>query len=234
MSIGLTWDGPNKIGDTVSISHLPANYFYNYNEKLIDCTGQPCFQFNPFLIRDETPTHKLSLWQTWMDKPFVGPTLAHSHCAAFKLKCFVNSPQLYKWTDVRKLTNSLVIHTSGSGKAFPPHIIQHLHQKYDNYPFVYQIGSASDIDAGFYDRRGADFWTAARYIAECSIFIGLDSAPLHISMAYQNILRKCVLVDKTPTELEEWLPDHWFYKNGVEYFSIYAKDIGIVQSYFNL
>lgn len=238
--ISLTYAGPLKLGDQISLSHLPENIYLHTGEKVVDKTGLMVFDYNPYVIRDyKGETESIDIWRTWMDIKGDYPTLAHKQCQAVGVKCKLISPRLYLYEGLPKLYKSYVIHTTSSRASIPQYVINHIRDKYSG--FFFQIGSKGDVDANVFDRRGCSFWESAKLVAESEIFFGLDSGPMWLSLAY-NIRRKIILAEFSEKELENWHPRYynkggtegWYPSFGCEFYNIFTEDIGITKRFTDI
>src|ERR1700761_3591311 len=59
---GITVAGGKGLGDKLSFSCFPENYFRNTGEKLVDVDRCWIFDHNPYIVRDVAPTDVIDLW----------------------------------------------------------------------------------------------------------------------------------------------------------------------------
>lgn len=253
--IGFKWGcNSNRLGDMLSRSSLPENFYKNTGERLINLDSLDCFKYNPYVIQsNEVHSNTLSrveirdLWNyqnRWIDTMHC-KTMAHEICAKWELeKCHLNRPKLYHFEDIVKFPRSVVINTTGhTHGAITLDIINHTREVYKNYHTI-QIGSVTDIDAGAdFDRRGISFWESAKIMSEAEIFIGIDSFCYWLSKCFDHIHRKIILTNQSESQLEKFLPrgypensfgEWWIENDGSELFNCYDKDIGITKSYLSI
>lgn len=244
--VGITWaGGPNKRGDKIIFSSLPENYYRNTGEKLIDIDNLECLDYNPYVIRGEEPKE---IWKLWGSSPVAEATQAETICKRFGLKCYINRPRLYKYSDIKEsslysLYNSVVLHFRGESVGMVPIEVQnHIVEKYKKRGWwTIQVGDQLDYSCGAdFDRRNNTFWETCKYVAESQEIICIDSCVLHIASAYDTRI-KVILVNKTEQELLDFHPLMWDHgKNcgwvgtNCEIYNCYSHSIGLTRSYLDI
>ncbi len=243
--IGFYWDGagPNKLGDRISYSSLPENYYLTTGKKLVCLEDIFCFKYNPFVLRNLETQEKRSLWYYNQGGEGEYKTQAEQICNKWNIKCFINHPKLYFNERAIKTPNSITIHSTGQTVgSIPQRILNFIVNKYNN-KIIYQVGGKYDLDCGpsVFDKRNLDFWKSVRYISESEQLICVDSAPLHIGMSFPEIHKKVILVNKTEKECYDWVPFGCKSKNwsgwvpmNVSIFNTFRYDIGHTISYLNI
>lgn len=236
-----TYNGSTKLGDKISLTHIPYNWFRNFNTRLVDRSGLDVFKFNPYVIRnDDLPITELKdLWKLWMNAAQEGATLAEKQCFSFGIPvCYLNRPNLY-FPAEPTLFRAVVVHTTSSRTAIAQHVINHIRRVKTG--FLYQVGGKGDIDAGLMDRRGDGFWETVEYVSRAEEAIVLDSAVYHIARCFPHVRIKVVLAGLSKQQCREFRPfdinggKHcgWI-EHGHEYFSEFSDDLGISSSYLKI
>jgi hypothetical protein len=73
--IGVTIRKTIGVGDTVQFSSLPENYFKATGNRLLDVSKSWIYDFNPFVLRDESivPEKVVELWNFPQVDPWPNP-----------------------------------------------------------------------------------------------------------------------------------------------------------------
>lgn len=239
---------PNHVsGDAIQYACIPENFFRTTGEKLIDFSNSFVFDHNPFVLRGEKPDKVINLWTHHFphsDKDS-NRYLSKSErwCGGLGIKMFLRHPRLYIHEDIKKLEKEkrlLTVHCSGKSRGhLSDKIVDHIHQKYENWDIV-QVGGSHDRSTPFIDLRGASFWEGARIIASSDTFIGIDSAMYHVSRCYPNVRRKVIIQDNhfNKEQLRNFRPftegfDDWI-DFDTEYFNEFDYDIGITNALYKI
>jgi hypothetical protein len=159
--------------------------------------------------------------------------------------CIPRGPRLYKYEDPLKVKqNQITIHVGPSANSknqfIPPEVLSTIAERYANYNII-QIGSKSDNDSPFTDKRGLEIWDTIKTIAESAIFIGINSGPMNIANCYPHINKKIIMreANEPPrfnaakfdplsdafSEFNTWVDF------GLQYFNTLKYDIGRTYSY---
>ncbi len=249
MKTGLTLSAASGIGDRVIFTSFPENFYAATGSKLIDIDNIWCFDFNPFVIRGQTPDKVLNPWETPLpERPPQGRPVWHSVAertmVQFGLdprRLVVRHPRLYRYEDEPK-RHRLVVHTTGVTRGqFHAKVISHIAQKYAGWEFV-QVGGKGDVDfPGAVDLREAELWEVARTIAGAEVFIGVCSGPSWIAAAYPSTWSKKILMHLSEFELTgpitpmAFVDKHWqWFDSSFTYFNRTEQDLGFTYSYRKL
>jgi len=229
--LGLTLAGALGLGDKLQYSFFPENHYKNTGEKVVDIDRSWIFDHNPFIVRDEVPTHVLNLWtMPWPKLLDTSPrayyanpvffSIADRTARALRHVAYLRHPRLYAYEDLPIIPNRVVLHTSGKPNAplwsnmgedrirvLSEEIIDHIKMRYSDYDLI-QVGSRQDFDAHVTDCRGLDdIWETVKIIAQAGTFIGVDSGPSWIAACYPRIFKKKVLMQYPPEFLRtSWVP----------------------------
>jgi hypothetical protein len=111
-------------------------------------------------------------------------SLAERHCTLFDHFACLRHPQLYRFEDLPRLPNRVVVHTTGKNvpavaaagedrqRILPEEVMQCIREKYRGHE-IPQIGAIGDVDAQVTDCRGIDdIWEMVRIVAHAGTFIG--------------------------------------------------------------
>lgn len=230
------------IGDQVTVSSFPENFFKNYNLKLVDIHKCWIFDHNPYVVRDiraDIVLHHLDTQlniinnnsrQNWKSD-------AEEICHNFSLpKMYLRRPRLYKYEDSVTQKDLVVVHTTGNTVGqMPEHVIKQIEKNYDGYDIV-QIGLDSDARTPFRKLLNLNKWETAEIVSKAAIFIGVNSGFYHIANCYPKVRKKIVLHELNEDALNQFEPKkqsistEWYDYN-IEYFNISEFDIGATNSY---
>jgi len=208
MKVGFKCSG-GGIGDKLFLSALPENYFLNTGNKLIDLDDVWCYDFNPYITRNEEPDKIIDLWD---NDTTVKGEIFHSAieriCYNLNLNVFLRHPRLYQYEDNIPQNNLVTVHTTGisSGGDLSDEILDQILKRYSRCKII-QIGSKKDKPIkSFHDARGCDFWTSAEIISNSFVFIGPNSSMYNIALCYPHVCKKIILQEYSETQLEELFP----------------------------
>jgi hypothetical protein len=230
------------IGDQITISSFPENFYKNYNIKLIDVDNCWIFDHNPYIERNKEANIILNHLQTQLDiirnnnrKDWKSD--AEEVCQNFSLpKIFLRRPRLYKYEDSLTQKGLVVVHTTGKTVGrMSDHVINKIASNYRDYEIV-QIGLDSDAQTPFRKLLNLNKWETAEIISKAAIFIGVNSGFYHIANCYPKVRKKIVLHELNEQQLYNFEPKkqslstEWYDYN-IEYFNNSEFDIGATSSY---
>lgn len=246
--------GSSRIGDNLIWSALPQMLFEQRGIQVVDMDKHWMFDNNPFVKRD-IQVDKVIPCQLMKDKSTFNNYLRNlsnflsvvDHlCTFFGLESTIRHPKLYKFEDVERKPNKVILVTQGNNqgqmngesddRVLSDEILDTIKTNYKNYDIV-QIGSKNDKDAGVTDKRGLPIWESVKEIAESSLYIGVNTGPLWIASAYPHINKKVILTQYNDNFLKYYIPmsvnDHHNIWNdwGVGFYNTTDKDIGTTYSY---
>ena len=235
--VGIYNLGPG-IGDHVYHTYFPEIYFKNVGRKIVDLNNKWCYDYNPYIVRNESVDIKICPWGL-NDRLPPQNSLATSEFL-FKSIGFdipLRHPRLYRFEDSEKIPFSIAIHTNGNSRhtTLSDEVINTIQEKYKNYS-IFQIGGKNDKNTPFIDKRGLSCWDTAKLISKCQIFIGVNSGMLHIANCYPSVWKKVILDEFTEDELKKWYPcstmkNSFWLDTSIMYFNNTENDIGITYSY---
>lgn len=251
MRRGITISCPG-IGDALQFSSLPENYFRATGERLIDVGRHWIFDYNPYVLREETPDDVTELWNfgpkkyEWpvpVEAPEVYRSNAEIWASFFGVPVVLNRPRLYAYEDFPYENRiDILLQTRGrSHGELPEHVIQHVINKYGPNS-VLHIGNDEPRDFGLMKIQTPTLWDLVREIASCRMLIGPDSGPAWIAACYPDVVVKKVRLARVhgEKELKHWVPleranfhSHW----DDRVFQVYnasEDDVGFTQSYKKL
>lgn len=230
------------IGDQVTVSSFPENFYKNYNTKLVDISKCWIFDHNPYVQRDVDANIVLNHLSVQLDiinkkSRYNWKSDAEELCYNFNLpKMYLRRPRLYKYEDSITQKDLVIVHTTGKTVGqMPEHIIEQIKKNYDGYDIV-QIGLDTDAKTPFKKYLNLSKWETAEVISKAAIFIGVNSGFYHIANCYPKVRKKIVLQELGEEQLEGFRPKmqsistEWYDYN-VEYFNISEIDIGATSSY---
>ena len=245
--VGLTWSGPNGIGDSIIKSSIPENFYKNFNTKLIDVNRHWIFDYNPYVDRYSKPDLCIDLFNDQLsiihkNLRKVHKSNAAEYCWNYEIpKVFLRKPRLYQFENEPQILNRLVVHTKGSTNGvMPKSVIDHIPLNYSNYEIV-QIGMPNEPKIkGAIDKTGISKWDTVKIISSAAIYIGVDSGFYHIANCYPKVRKKIVLNFEVE-KLEKLIPLNleidgsfvWL-DYGIEYFNMYDFDVGITSSFLKI
>ena len=238
--VGIYNLGPG-IGDHVYHTYFPEIYFKNVGRKVVDLNNKWCYDYNPYVERNQRVDIALCPW--CINDRIKHIENAHSISEfifgplGFKIE--LRHPRLYRFENSKKIANSICVHTDG--KSMNTHmsdeIIETIQKKYDGWE-IFQIKKKNDRSTPFIDKKGLSMWDTAELISKCSMFIGMNSGMLHIANCYPSVWKKVILDEINYTEIEHWNPlnkpkSYWLDSTNT-YFNTSDHDIGMTYSYKEL
>lgn len=247
--------GTSKIGDRLIFSSLPEMYFRKHGKKLVDLDKVWQWDNCPYVLRD-VPVKSVIHLQALADSSThhnylrglpVYLSILDRYCCMFSMDCTIRHPKLYTFEDVEVDPRKVIIHTTGdrnqpimlgedAPKIMSKEMIDAIKHNYRNFD-IYQIGAKDDLDAGVIDRRGLPIWETAKEISTASIFIGINSGPLHIAHCFPRINKKVIITEYSESTLQYFFPmdsanaHRQWWDWGVQFFNRYDRDIGVTFSY---
>lgn len=257
--VGFDWTGGRqKLGDFLSRTSLPENYYKNTGDKLINLGDSEFFRYNPFCISAQeihpntlSRVEKRSIWNYTIGNICNAncKTMAHELCRNWGLeKVYKFGPDLYLHNELTPYPKTIAVHTTGNNQGtIPIFVLNHIREVYKDYLLI-QIGGVFDIDAPFdIDRRGAKWEMTAKMIAESEIFIGPDSFCMWVAKCYGKVHKKLILVNKDRERCENFWPrgfgneypnnpfDTWVeVSDGLQIYNTFSENLGVTQSYLNI
>lgn len=215
-----------NLGDKLAQTSFPENYYNQFGEKVIDLDNYWAFDYNPYVVRNVEPTEVINIRNT-------DP---HRH---YGVKRGLNHPRYYFNENITVNVNSairkVVVHTHGKSVGeMPAHVIRKIYEKYPDH-WVYQIGEGWNTDSPFMNRKNYPIWDVVKLISECEIFIGVDSAMMHIAAAYPQVRMKIVVINESEESLGKKHVSEigWTYP-WAEVFNASEVDIGETRSYLKI
>lgn len=187
------------IGDGVQFTSLPENFYKATGQNLIDVSKPWYLDYNPYVLRDQEPKRTVELWNypkiyEWSPpRPTVYMTNAEIHCSVMGIKDpQLIHPRLYKYEEFPFEKREMILfHPFGkSHGALPPHVIEHVIQKYKGTGLLYQIGLESDPQIGIPRLKSENLWELAWWISKARMLIGVDSGPAWIASCYPDVIVK--------------------------------------------
>jgi hypothetical protein len=264
--LGITLKGASGIGDKLQFASFPENHYRHTGEKVIDLDSAWVFDHNPFVVRGEIPTSTVNLWmlrwpsydgQVSAEKLAAQPGLfshADRTASIFYHVPYLRHPRLYIYEDLKRISNRVVIHTTGNRRApilthegedqariLSEDILDHIRKTYRTWDLI-QVGAKDDVDAGVVDCRGMEnFWDAIKIIAQATVFIGVDSGPSWVAACYPGIFNKRILMQYPPEFLRSaFVPmhilrhhQHW-HDSSFIYYNRSKDDAGVTYSYLKV
>lgn len=205
-----------ELGNCVMWTHLPENFYKCYGKKLVDIEKHWVFDYNPYVERDTNfeigfdlnifdSRDALYFQMYGRNLPVVlsRPDEDCNRLGIFDVN--LRHPRLYQYEDIPKKLNKICLHISSTTKEnvlppyeneyryMPQHVIEHILEKYSNYEIV-QIGGQDDpLIVGIENKMNLSYWELSKEIAECNMFIGIDSGPMNIAACYPSVNKKIVL-----------------------------------------
>jgi len=230
------------IGDQVTVSSFPENFFKNYNLKLVDINKCWIFDHNPYIQRDVEANIILDHLSTQLSiinskSRYNWKSDAEELCYNFNLpKMYLRRPRLYKYEDSITQKDLVVVHTTGKTVGeMPQHVIEQIAKNYKDYDVV-QIGLDCDARTPFRKLLNLNKWETAEVISKAAIFIGVNSGFYHIANCYPKVRKKIVVHELDEQQLNAFKPKmqsistEWYDYN-IEYFNASEIDIGATNSY---
>jgi hypothetical protein len=247
--IGISIDKRLRIGDVIQFSSLPENYFRHRGEKLIDVDKCWVFDFNPYVVRDETPTKIVELWN--FPKKYEWPrprelnvyqSNAEIWASLLGVPVILNRPRLYRFEGFPyERREHILFHTKGICHGeLPKHVIDHIKLKYGQR--LRHIGLPTENNHGITRLPTPSFWDLAREISRCRMLICPDSGPGWVGACYPDVIVKKIRVKELPNfpKMKEWVPldrdnyhTHWDDRN-FQVYNITEDDAGYTYSYKKL
>jgi hypothetical protein len=204
------------IGDALTFTTVPENYFRSTGQKVIDDTKHWVLDHNPYVIRDpdETLLKSSKLLYGWNHNPRWMPkdracftSMAEQHTGNLSVHCYVRHPRLYHEEGFPfEKREKILFQTHGrSHGAMPDYIIKHVLKKYTHCP-LFHIGKPEDPDIGIPKIETPTIWDLVREISQARMVIGLDSGPAWIASCFPDVVVKKVRMKPEIDILREWVP----------------------------
>jgi hypothetical protein len=239
------------IGDGIQFTSLPENFFLATGEKLIDVSQPWYLENNPYIIRNATPRKIIELWN--YPKQYEWPKIrnavylnnAEIHCSVVEVKDpKLIRPRLYRYENYPFYERNMILfHPFGkSHGALPDQVIDHVLKKYKNQNefILMQVGSMADPDIGIPRIYTDTLWNLAERIAQCRMFIGVDSGPAWIAACYPDVVVKkirtkfqfgfCEPKDWTPLDIRNE-HSYWDDQGLFKIYNCFEKDMGFTESF---
>lgn len=155
---------------------------------------------------------------------------------------FPRGPRLYKYEDPNQVKkDQITIHVGPSRglprRFIPDYVLNEIKKRYSSYNII-QIGSEKDHDSPFIDKRGLPIWETIEIIAKSSIFIGINSGPMHVANCYPHINKKMIASAVDEGSLKRFEPlagrisEHFSWVDyGWQYYTTDDYDVGRLYSY---
>lgn len=241
------------IGDTVQFSSVPENYYKTTGERLMDVGHSWIFDHNPYVVRDKgtLPSRVVEMWNfsprkyDWpVPKNRTVPVYysnAEIHAAVFGVPAVLTRPRLYKHEDFPfEKREKILLHTDGrSHGKLPPHVIQHIIEKYKPTGQLFLIGK-SEVDYGLPRIHTETIWDLVKVISEARMLLGSDSGPSWLAACFPDVVIKKVRLRPSPENFQTWTPleisnchSHWD-DRCFQIFNPSETDTGAFQSYRRL
>jgi hypothetical protein len=234
------------IGDGLQFSSVPENYFYHTGKKLVDVSRPWFFDYNPYVIRDQNPTHVREMWNfspRQYDYPVLRPqkvylSNAEIHASVLDVSVTLNRPRLYRFENYPyERRETILIQTMGkSHGGMPKHIVDHVKAKYGPSGRLFHIGP-KPVDHGIPQLETPTLWDLAETISKSLMLICMDSGPSWIAACYPDVRVKKVRTKPTADYFKTWVPlavdnvnSHWDDRCH-EIFNPSEKDLGFTTSY---
>ena len=254
----LVHGGTERIGDRLIFSGFPEMIYNQRGHKIVDLDPIGFNWFwdnNPFVLRDRkvkstVPLQMIADKSTFHDSLRSLPmftSIVDRMTAYFSLESTIRHPKLYKYEDIKRKPNKVIITTQGNNQGFmmgetaprtlPDYVIEKIVENYKDFEIV-QIGGRDDKRAeGTDDRRGLPIWKSVREVAESMIYIGVNTGVFHIASAYPHISKKLILCEYNENALTYYLPlntkNHHstFLYHSEQFYNVLEKDVGVTYSF---
>ena len=247
-------NGSGRIGDCLVFSGLPEMWSQQKNERLVDIDNAWFFDYNPHVIRGVKVEKTIPLialadrstHHTYLRNLPNFLSLPDKYCAYFGLECTLRHPRLYRYEDIERKPNKVIITTQGANQGLmmnetadrilSDEIIETIKLNYRNFEIV-QIGLPTDKDAGVIDKRGIPIWDAVKEIAESMYYIGPNCGIMWIASAYPHITKKVILTQYNKNALQYLVPmhvdihHHQWLDYSCQWYNKYIEDVGITSSF---
>ncbi len=253
--IGISIKPTIGVGDALQFSSLPENYYRATKKRLVDVNRPWFFDYNPYVDRDpnSVPTKTYELWnfsptqRQWPkprtdDKPAVYLSNAEIHASIFEVPVVLNRPRLYQHENFPFDSRHLILlHTDGvSHGKMPPHIVQHVVNKYRPTGNLFRVGLSGEEIGGVPWLKAESLWELAAVISKARLFIGVDSGPGWIASCFPDVITKIVRMKPSPETFASWVPleirnihSHWDDRCR-QAFNPTEDDVGFTSSYRKL
>lgn len=251
-------NGTNRIGDRMVFSGIPQMLFEQRGIKIVDLDEKNwMFDYNPYVVRNRIVKNNFpfqlladqSTHHTYLKNLPILLSLPDKYCQYLGLKCTLRRPRLYRYEDIQKKRNKVVVATQGDLQGFmmnetsprilPDHVLEQILFNYKDCEIV-QVGLQRDKKfegKNVVDKRGIpDIWDVVKEIAEAQIVISPSCGVTWISAAYLNTT-KVVLCEYNEIALDSYIPristnhhSQWSDQN-FQLFNVYENDVGVTNSY---
>lgn len=256
-------NGTRRIGDRMVFTGIPEMMYQQRNIKLVDVDDYEdkgfnwMFDYNPYILRNARAKSVISM-QLLADQSThhhylrnmpVFLSIADKYSQYFGLRCTLRRPRLYKYEDIERKRNKVVVATQGDNQGLmlnetfprilPDHVMEQILYNYRDCEIV-QVGLINDKKfegKNVVDKRGIpDIWDVVKEIAEAGVVISPSCGVTWISAAYLN-QTKVVLCEYNDVALESYIPrivtnhHHQWSDQNFQLFNTYSSDIGVTNSY---
>lgn len=249
--------GTNRLGDRLIFSGLPQMYYEQTGKKIVDLDNVWFWDHNPYVVRGKqakstVPLQLIADKSTFHDYLRNMPnflSIVDKYCAYFGLECTLRHPRLYKYEDIDRIPNKIVLTTQGNlqghmmgeskDRILSDEVIAQISHNYKDFTIV-QIGTKDDKKAvgdNIIDCRGLDIWDSVKEVAESSIYIGVNTGVFWLANCFPHISKKVVLCEYTYESLKYFIPmnaknHHTVWQDwGTQFFNIYQNDCGVTTSF---
>ena len=253
----------DKIGDGLIYSSCPENFYNAGKGKILDIKGAWFLDHNPYVCRPPVTSLQQIDMQKFADHTTFFPygssglpcflSVADRFNTKFGVPTRLRHPRLYKYEDLPKIPNKVVVHTTGdrnepialyedSGALMNSEAMDVIAENYKQYDII-QIGGKDDtpFDRGSVDKRGLPIWDSVKEIAEAAIFIGVDSGPMNIALCYPRTQIRCyepqfpaMIWENFYIPMDSKFPHNQWKDWGIKIFNRYEVDLGVSYSYLKI
>ena len=252
----------DKIGDGLIYSSCPENFYNAGKGKVLDIKGAWFLDYNPYVVRSGKARMTIPMQQFADQTTFFNYGRSGLPCflsvadrfnTKFGVPTRLRHPRLYKYEDINKIPNKVVVHTTGDmkepialyedrGAIMDEEVKDVIAENYKQYDIV-QIGGKDDspFERGCIDKRGLPIWDSVKEIAEAAIFIGVDSGPMNIALCYPRTQIRCyepqfpaMVWENFYIPMDAKFPHNQWKDWGIKIFNRYDADLGVSYSYLKI
>ena len=252
----------DKIGDGLIYSSCPENFHLSGKGKILDIEKIWFLDHNPFVVRNTSCNQHIDMQSFANATTFFNYGRSGLPCflsvadrfnTKFGVQTRLRHPRLYKYEDLPKIPNRVVVHTTGDvnepialyedcGAVMQDQVMDVIAENYKQYDIV-QVGGKDDVpfERGCTDKRGLPIWDSVKEIAEAAIFIGVDSGPMNIALCYPRTQIRCyepqfpaMVWENFYVPMDANFPHNQWKDWGIKIFNRYDVDLGVSYSYTKL